>query len=75
MDQWEYLRWKISKKGTESIAKAMAESDAITIVGGGDSASAVEKAGFGEKNHPYIYRRRSLFRIFRRKGITRDCSY
>lgn len=37
------------KKGTESIAKAMAESDAITIVGGGDSASAVEKAGFGEK--------------------------
>lgn len=37
------------KKGTEAIAKAMAEADAITIVGGGDSASAVEKAGFGEK--------------------------
>ena len=37
------------KKGTDAIAKAMAESNAITIVGGGDSASAVEKAGFAEK--------------------------
>ncbi|NLJ78000.1 MAG: phosphoglycerate kinase [Tissierellia bacterium] len=37
------------KKGTEAIAKAMAESKAVSIVGGGDSASAVEKAGYGEK--------------------------
>ncbi|WP_336513040.1 phosphoglycerate kinase [Clostridium sp. Cult2] len=37
------------KIGTEAIAKAMAESEAITIVGGGDSASAVEKAGYGDK--------------------------
>lgn len=37
------------KNGTESIAKAMAETDGITIVGGGDSASAVEKAGFKEE--------------------------
>lgn len=36
-------------KGTELIAKAMAESNAITIVGGGDSASAVEKSGYAEK--------------------------
>ena len=36
------------KKGTDSIAKALAESSAITIVGGGDSASAVEKAGYGD---------------------------
>lgn len=37
------------KKGTDAIAKAMTESGGITIVGGGDSASAVEKAGYGEK--------------------------
>ena len=35
------------KKGTNAIAKALADSKAITIVGGGDSASAVEKAGYG----------------------------
>ena len=37
------------KKGTEAIAKIMSEIDATTIVGGGDSASAVEKAGFASK--------------------------
>ena len=36
-------------RGTNEIAKAMSESDGITIVGGGDSASAVEKSGYGEK--------------------------
>lgn len=37
------------KKGTDAIAKAMAESKGITIIGGGDSASAVEKAGYADK--------------------------
>lgn len=37
------------KNGTYSIAKALANSDAITIIGGGDSASAVEKAGYSNK--------------------------
>lgn len=36
-------------KGTYGIAKALAESDAITIVGGGDSAAAVEKAGYTDR--------------------------
>ncbi len=36
-------------KGTEDIAKAMANSNAITIIGGGDSAAAVEKFGLEEK--------------------------
>ena len=36
-------------EGTKSMAKALAESGAVTIVGGGDSASAVEKLGFADK--------------------------
>ncbi len=36
-------------KGTIEIAKAMSESDAITIIGGGDSAAAVNILGFGDK--------------------------
>lgn len=34
------------KKGTEALAKAMSQTKGITIVGGGDSASAVEKSGY-----------------------------
>ena len=35
--------------GTNSIAKALADIDAVKIIGGGDSAAAVEKAGLAEK--------------------------
>ena len=35
--------------GTIAVAKALAETDATTIIGGGDSAAAVQQLGFGDK--------------------------
>lgn len=36
-------------RGTNAIAKALAETDAKTIIGGGESAAAIKKAGFMDK--------------------------
>ncbi len=36
-------------KGTIAVAKALAEIEATTIIGGGDSAAAVNQLGFGDK--------------------------
>ena len=41
--------WKNFAAGTEAVANAVAESGAISIIGGGDSAAAVEKLGFADR--------------------------
>lgn len=41
--------WDNFAAGTEAVAKAVAESGAISIIGGGDSAAAVAKLGYGDK--------------------------
>ena len=41
--------WKNFAAGTEDVARAVANSGAVSIIGGGDSAAAVEKLGFADK--------------------------
>lgn len=41
--------WKNFEDGTVAVAKAVADSGAISIIGGGDSAAAVTKLGFADK--------------------------
>lgn len=41
--------WDAFANGTIAVAKAVADSGAISIIGGGDSAAAVEKLGFADK--------------------------
>ena len=36
-------------KGTKAVAKSVADSGAISIIGGGDSAAAVEQLGYADK--------------------------
>ena len=41
--------WPNFAAGTDGVAKAVAESGAISIIGGGDSAAAVEKLGYADR--------------------------
>ena len=46
---WAYLNLKILQRAQRQLQKTMASIDATTIIGGGDSAAAVNQLGYGDK--------------------------
>ena len=49
MAQWGVFEFKNFAKGTIAVAEAMSKVDGTTVIGGGDSAAAVNQLGFGDK--------------------------
>ena len=47
-DRWAYSKPDF-EQGTVAVAQALADTDATTIIGGGDSAAAVMQLGFADK--------------------------
>lgn len=43
------FEWKKFSKGTLAVAKAVAKSGAVSVIGGGDSVAAIQKLGFADK--------------------------
>ena len=50
-------------KGTVALAKAVANSGAVSVVGGGDSEKAIKSAGVTSKITPRLHRRRRIARV------------
>ena len=46
MGVYEFKRFQT---GTKAVAKAVAKSDAISVIGGGDSVAAIRELGFADK--------------------------
>ena len=55
-------------KGTIAVPKPFAETDATTIIGGGDSAAAVNQLGFGDKM-THILNRRCILEFLEGKEL------
>ena len=49
MDQWVYLKLINLQMVQKQLLKALAEADTYSIIGGGDSAAAVEKFDLADK--------------------------
>ncbi len=59
-------------RGTVALAKAVADSGAVSVVGGGDSEKAIKSAGVSEQNHACFDGRRRIARIsFRHRAAGR----
>ena len=65
--------WDNFAAGTIAVATAIADSNAISIIGGGDSAAAIQKLGFADKMSLYRPAAVLLLNISRQR-TSRYCS-